>query len=417
MAGYGSGFTGPARDYRPAEPALRLAFASALAARQGGGGVGGRASSGGRAPSDGGDPEEALEAQLARTPNIVPPGSPRLDPDADDDAIVKFATQPRDFQVGGRPYQLDPRIGLGLELARQRMAHGAQLQESVDQGQLKQQENQARVERLKAAGYPEKEAVRQVFGGPRTVEEEQQLVNTRSAAQLEKDQYIQGEITTRAQAAAAARAALSATLERARSGDRNAALELRKQKYLLDDATRAHAAAVKARQFNALGTDLGDPTEDPGDAALRAAVDETLNDVQSTEAARQGALAGVRTAGNSGAPAATGIDDASAAAFLGVRAPLPLNDASAGSVTADPMAKYHRAFNAGRLPGQTGPGQGLRPTAKPLAPDQHKAAASDTAYKAWLQNKGYDVSGVPHPDDDGGDDQGEGQAFDDDEVM
>lgn len=402
MVGYGSGgFSGPARDYRPGEPALRLAFASTLSARAGGGlgGSGSVRAAGGSRGGDGEDPEEALQAQLLRTPNIVGPGSPRLDPDADEDAIVKYATQPREFSVGGTPYQIDPRIGLGLELARQRMARSGQVQAAASESQIKQQEQQSRVDRLVAAGYSQSEATRQVFGGPRTVNEEQQLVDARSADQLKKDQFIQGEITTRAQAAAAARAALQDTLQRARSGDRNAALQLRAQKYLLDDATKAHAAAVKARQFNALGTDLGDAAMDPGDAALNAAVDETLNDVQSTEAARQGAVAGIRRAATAGAPGADGVSDADAQAFLGVRQPQTLNDASTGSVTADPMAKYHRAFNRGALPGQTGPGQGLRPSMKALAPDQHKAAASDTAYKAWLQNKGYDVSGVPHPDD------------------
>jgi hypothetical protein len=400
VGGYGSGFTGPGRDYRPAEPVLRQALGSIQSARAGGGRSSVRPHAGGGG-GDGGDPDEALEAQLARTPNIVGPGSPRLDPDADENEIVRYATQPREFSVGGRPYQIDPRIGLGLELARQRQTQGVQMQTAANAQQLKQQEMEARVERLKAAGYAEKEAIRQVFGGPRTVEEEQQLVNTRSADQLEKDKFIQSQISARAEAAAGARASLQETLQRARSGDKNAAMQLRAQKYLLDDATKAHAAAVKARQFNALGTDLGDPAMDPGDAALNAAVDETLNDLQSSEAARQGAIAGIRKGATAGAPGTAGVSDDDAAAFIGVRQPTTLNDASTGSVTADPMAKYHRAFQKGTLPGQTGPGAGLapKPAMKSLAPDQHKAASSDTAYKAWLQGKGYDVSGVPHPDD------------------
>lgn len=346
------------------------------------------------------DEDAQFAAQLAADPNIVGPGDERLSPDASPEEAMRYATQPRSFQVGGRPYQRDPRIGLGLELARAQQARGVQEQGQADQATRQQQMQDQRVERLVAAGYSQKEATRQVFGGARTVAEEQELVNTRSADQLAKDKLIQSDISERASARDAARSNLQQLLERSRSGDRNASRQLAAQKALLGDATRAHSAAMKARTANALGgVDLGDAALDPEDVKLNAAVDDQLNDVQSTEAARQGAIAGIKRASNSGQPGADGVSDTDAAAFLGVRQPTTLNDGSTGSVTADPMAKYHRAFQRGALPRQTGPGQGLPTAPKPLEDHQHAAATTDPGYRAWLMNKGYDVSNVPNPDE------------------
>ena len=391
--GSGGGWSGPSQARRGIAPfsPIEQAFQSARAAR-----------STGPVPAAGGrmqvlpDQDAEIQAQLAEDPSIIGPGDPRLDSDATPEEAMQFATQPRSFTIGGRPYQRDPRLALGLELARAQQARGVQNQEAVDQGQRAQAAQDARVQRLVDSGYSKKEATRQVFGGPQTVAEQQELINTRSTDALAKDKQLQGEIGQRQQAAQAARSTLQQLLERSRSGDRQASRQLVAQKAILADATRAHTAALKARTSNALGgTDLGDPSMDPEDIKLNAAVDEHLNDVQSSEAARRGAIAGIARAGASNAPGATNISDTDAAAFLGVRQPGQLNDGAAGSVAADPMAKYHRAFQKGTLPHQTGPGQGLPPAPKPLEDHMHDPASTDQGYRAWLQQKGYDVSGVP----------------------
>jgi hypothetical protein len=422
---FGHGWSAPEPRRLPqANPMLLNALHAAHAARRGGGG-GGRVT---QAPSDEPSLGEAIDA--AKTPGVLGPGDFGPDSDASESDLEQAAMQPRSFMVGGRPYQYDPRLALAQELAKQRAIRGVDNDATQQQQQNTQQNQRAaqqdRIERLIQAGYSPKEATRQVLGGARTVDEETQLINARGQVQLTQHQAIQKEIDARASQAQDARANLAAALERSKSGDRQASLDLRKNQILLADATRAHAAALKAQQANMGVPDMGDPTMDPGDAALNAAVDQRLDDVQSTEAARQGAIAGVRKAGNTGAAGAADISDRDAAAFLGVRQPAALDDASGGSVQADPMAKYHAAFQKGTLPGQTGPGQGLAPSGKALAPDQHSNAASDPAYKAWLESKGYDVSGVPHPDDagsappedldsgtDGGDEaSGEGSAAD-----
>ncbi len=405
----GGGWSGPERQYQgipqfsPIIQAMQDAQRARAAADQPGGGGGG-----GRAIQVSEDPDTAQEAfwaqQATHNPDIVGPGQSRLSSDASPSEWERAATQPRSFQVGGRPYQIDPRMGLGLELAKQRQARSGQVQVQADESQIRQRESEARVQRLVGAGYSQKEAVRQVFGGPRTVAEEQEVINTRSADQLSRDKMIQGEISARAAAAQGARAGLSTLLERSRSGDRNASRQLRAQQMLFQDATRAHADALKARTSNALGADVGAPAMDPADAQLQAAVNEHLDDVQSTEAARQGAIAGVAKAASAGAPGADNISDKDAAAFLGVRHPAVLNDGSS-PVAGDPMAKWHRGFSRGVLPGQTGAGQGLKPAPKPLEEHMHAPAASDPAYRQWLQGKGYDVSTVKPPQDDQQDDE------------
>ena len=398
--GGGGGWSGPDREYRgigqfdPIGEAMRSMQAARANEPQGGGG-GGRPIQVTQAPDDQQESEWAMAA--AKDPNIIGPGQQRLDPDATPEQAMRFATQPRSFQVGGRPYQIDPRMSLGLELAREKQARGVQVEGEVAQSNIRQQADEARVRRLVAAGYKESEATRQVFGGPRTVAEEQEIINTRSADQLARDKMIQGEISARGEAARTARANLSTLLERSRSGDRNASRQLRAQQMLFQDATRAQQDALKSRTANALGgLDMGAPGMDPADAQLEAAVNAHLDDVQSMSAAQHGAVAGIAKAATTGAPGADGVSDADAAAFLGVRAPQPLNDGSS-PVAGDPMAKYHRAFKRGALPGQAGPGRGLKPAPKPLEDHMTGPASTDPGYRTWLMSKGYDVSKVAAP--------------------
>lgn len=338
--------------------------------------------------------EDKWQFEAAQTPGILGPGD--RGPDSNSVASLESAAmQPRHFTHGGEPYQFDPRVALGQELVKQQAARSGQEAAQTHGAMLDQQALDARVKRLVLSGYSEKEATRQVMGGPRTVQEEREIINTRSSAQLERDKTIQGDITARAQAAQNARLNVSMLLERSRSGDRQATRQLRAAQIMLQDATRSHAEAVRARQFNALGVDTGASPVDPEDAQLDAAIGAHLDDVQSTEAARRAAVAGVARAGATGAPGASGISDDESAAFLGIRTPAVHNDATgamgASLEAADPMAKYHKAFQAGTLLRQTGPGQGLAPAKRPLEAHQHEPAAKDPGYAAWLQQKGYDV--------------------------
>ncbi len=410
MAAYGGGWSGPSRDFLSIyRSPLQEHLASFQGARYGGSpstarGAGAHVSGAGSEFSgdDGGVP-----SNLFGQPGILPPGEIPLSDDASQDEIIKRAMTPQSYTVHGDTWHFDPRLALGRQLGAMQATRAVNMQGQQDQQMLEQKAQQDRVNRLVQAGYSQKDAVRQVFGGARTVDEERSLIDARSADQLQKNQVLQTAIATRQAAAQKARADLQTTLEASRSGDRQATLRLRAMQSILNDAERAHSAAVKEQQRNALGYDLGDTT-DPGNAQLNAAIDQHLSDVQSTEAGRRGAVAGLSTIANGGGPGATNISPRDAAAFLGVREPLTTSDGTTNAV--DPMGKYHTAFQRGTLPNQMGPGEGLKPsnTPKPLSDQQHQDASSDADYRAWLMGKGYDVSKVPRPDD-----EEESQDFED----
>lgn len=404
MAAYAGGWSGPSRDFSSVyRSPLQEHLASFQGARYGGSpstarGAGAHVSGGGAEFS--GD-DSGIPSNLFGQPGILPPGEIPLSDDASQDEIIKRAMAPQSYTVHGDTWHFDPRLALGRQLGAMQATRAVNVQGAQDQQMLEQRAQQARVDRLVQAGFSQKDAVRQVFGGARTVDEERSLIDARSSDQLQKNQVLQQAIATRQAAAQKARADLQTTLEASRSGDRQATLRLRAMQSILNDAERAHAAAVKEQQRNALGYDLGDTT-DPGNAQLNAAIDQHLEDVQSTSAARRGAVAGLSTIANSGGPGAANISSRDAAAFLGVREPLTTSDGTTAAV--DPMGSVHRAFSRGTLPNQAGPGEGLKPafrggTPKPLSDQQHQDASSDADYRAWLMGKGYDVSKVPRPDD------------------
>lgn len=386
------GYAGPGRDFR-ATPVFDPVLAALDEERQS------RTPTGGGTPlrvdtslltqqRDDQDASDRFAATVATTPGFRSSRDPMLADGAGPDEWERVALQPKTFRrggFGGEDFQFDPRLALGNEAARERQARTSQAANADVEGQARLHEQDSRVQRLVAAGYAPKEAVRQVHGGARTVAEEQELINTRSTEQLERDKFIQGEIRSRQEGERTARTQLQGLLERSRSGDRAATRELQRAKILLDQANRDYKEAQRSQYMNALGVDMN-PAGGGSDDELKAVVDQHLSEVGSINAAQHAkvtATDGVRTAGKDAAPGAqaplvTDDDIESVIAAPGARRqPAPVGASRVGGPAAKPAAAA------------SGAGQ------KALTPKLLTWATGDPAKKQYLAGQGFDVSKVP----------------------
>lgn len=323
--------------------------------------------------------DDRFEMEVATTPGMRSLADPTGDVGSSPDSWAAAALQPKTFRrggIGGRSYQFDPRVALGTELARARSERQTVAADAPQMADAKLAEDDARVRRLVQSGYSPREAARQVHGGPRTVAEDQALIQTRSADQLARDKFIQENITSRQQAESVARQNLQLLLERSRGGDRNATLELRRAQILLNQANREYTEATRAQMMNAIGVDATPPGAGADD--LNAAVEEHLGKVGSIEKGRAAAVDGVRTAGAAAPVAGAPVlpDDDIERVISGApapRAPAPVGASSVAPAPAAPAA----------------------PAKRPPSAKLSTWAKGDPGKKEYLASQGYDVSRIP----------------------
>lgn len=334
------------------------------------------------------DATDRFEATVASTPGYSS-GSSGLSDGSTPDDWQRVALQPKSFRrggFGGKDYTYDPRVALGTELARAAAERQQVTSAAPAEAEAKMAGEDARVRRLVQAGYSQKDAARQVYGGPRTVAEEQELLRTRSGDQMARDRMIQDQINTRQEDEQAARRELQTLLERSRSGDRESTLKLRQAQILLQQKNTEYKEAQRNQFINALGVPPAGGAA--SDADLHGQVDQHLSQVTSIEQGRKAAVDGVKTALTKAQPGAGG-----AAAGAGTAAaPTFVSDDDIESVIGGKVAPRAPAPVGAS---STATGAAPKASAKPMSPQQAAQAAKDPGYKAWLASKGYDVSKVP----------------------
>lgn len=333
--------------------------------------------------------KESRGAELAMTPGVRKGRVPSWEEPTGFDSDPSL--QPNYFEEDGETYTFDPRAKIAYENAGRRR----QLQ---DTAQVETQSNtaadEARVQRLVAAGYSQRDAARQVFGrGGLSMDEQRELIEARGLEQRQRDEQLQESIRSRQAEAQRERGRLAQLLEASRAGDRAADRELRAQIGLVATYDRELDDIDRERRGNAL-------TKDP--LMSRLMDDDTLGQArqhltdldareEAARVAREAARGGVKQAPAKGseqpapgptaaAPAAAESVDAKIERMKAERAAARAGGGGGGAPAAAPPA-------AGGAPAPT--------AKKPIDPKRvlelkKQGLSREQALKV-LRNEGYDV--------------------------